>query len=69
MDGWELEDFDELNETLGSIYDLKYEVECCVRGCATGAKTYEELADHIENLSDRLRNCATGLREYYGKED
>ena len=44
------------------IYDARYEIENCVRGCYTGCNTYSELADFIKNLGERLSRYADYLR-------
>jgi hypothetical protein len=53
-DGWDENELYDLIEVLDDIYNLSYEVKNCVRGAYTNANTYEELADHIEDLAARL---------------
>jgi len=62
MNGWNLDEFDELNDVFGDIYDAKYEIENCIRGCYTNCSTYEELADYLDELGDRLQTASSYLR-------
>lgn len=57
-DGWELDGIDDLQEVMSDIYDTKYEIDNCVRGCYTGCHTYAELAEHLRSLADRLTFAA-----------
>ena len=67
MSGWNLSDNDELMGVLSDIYSLEYEIKNCVRGCYTGAHTYEELADKIRELGEALADAADSVR--YTQED
>ena len=57
-DGWDLEDFDQLEEAFSEIENFMYEVRNCVRGAYTGCYTYEELAEKLRNISDSLSMAA-----------
>lgn len=43
-----------IDDTLTKIYELKYELENCVRGSYTECKTYSELAEYIRDLGEEL---------------
>lgn len=58
MNGWNEEKVSGVLEVLSDIYNLEYELKNCVRGCYTGAYTYEELQSYINQLADRLHNEA-----------
>lgn len=62
-DGWDENELYELVEVLEDIYNLQYEIKSCVRGAYTDATTYEELADHIEGLAERLEEQAGYVRQ------
>lgn len=54
MDGWNEEQLEGVLSILDDLDSLSYELKNCVRGCYTGAHTYEELQDYILRLADRL---------------
>lgn len=58
MDGWNEEKVEGILGVLDDIYSLQYELKNCIRGCYTGAHTYEELQSYISRLADRLHNEA-----------
>ena len=68
-DGWDENELYELVEVLDDIYNLTYEIKSCVRGAYTNATTYEELADHIEDLASRLEEQAGYVRQIQEPED
>lgn len=43
-----------IDDTLTKIYELKYELENCVRGSYTECETYSELAEYIRDLGEEL---------------
>ena len=47
-----------LKDTLDLIYNLTYELERCVRGVYTGAKTWKDLSDYIKELAQDLSDAA-----------
>lgn len=55
MDGWNEEKVEGIIGVLDDLYNLNYEIKNCVRGCYTGADTYEELQEYISHLADRLK--------------
>lgn len=59
-DGWRVPY--SLKEFFHEFDDLEYEVRNCVRGCNTGCHSYQELADYIQGLADRLSECADEVR-------
>lgn len=52
--GWNTDKLETLLNLLGDVYNLQYEIENCVRGCYTGAHTYEELGEYIRGLANQL---------------
>lgn len=58
MDGWNENRLEGVLRVLDDIYALQYELKNCVRGCYTGADTYKELQEYINNLADSLHNEA-----------
>lgn len=61
MDGWSEEVRDCLEGVFLDLEQLMYEVRNCVRGCYTHANTNEELAEHIQSLTDELSSVADYL--------
>ena len=59
-DGWD-EEFEE-EPVLGDLKNFIYEIRNTVKGAYTGAHTYKELADYIENLADELSDFASEVR-------
>lgn len=53
-DGWDLEDWEDLQQTLDLVYDLSYEIRNTVRGAYTSAKTYAELGQYMQRLGQQL---------------
>lgn len=67
MNGWnEDKVYDALN-VMDDIYNVAYELKHCVRGCHTGAYTYQELSNVICRLAERLQQ--TGENLAYEQED
>lgn len=58
MDGWNEEKLEGILGVLDDLYDLTYELKNCVRGCYTGAHTYEELQSYIERKAQQLKEEA-----------
>lgn len=62
-DGWEdLNGLYSLEDFFSKFHDYRYEIENSVRGCYTGCKTYEELADYTEELANELSSIAYDIR-------
>ena len=59
-DGWDEEFEDE--PVLGNLENFIYEIRNAVKGAYTGATTYQELADYIEELADELSDFASEVR-------
>ena len=60
LDGWDEEFEDE--PVLGDLENFIYEIRNAVKGAYTGATTYQELADYIEELADELSDFASEVR-------
>ena len=58
MNGWNKEELSRVVSVLDDLYDAKYEIENCVRGCMTGAETYKELGKYLKGLADQLSDAA-----------
>ena len=54
MDGWNEDRLESVISVLSEASDALYELQNCIRGCNTGAETYEELQSYLENLGRRL---------------
>lgn len=54
MDGWNEDRLESIVSVLSEAGDTLYEIKNCVRGCYTGAETYEELQTYLEDLGRRL---------------
>lgn len=54
MNGWDKEKLDAVQEVLAEAYNAGYEIDHCVRGAFTGAKTYKELANYLVSLGESL---------------
>lgn len=61
MDGWNEDRLESVISVLSEANGALYELENCVRGCNTGAKTYEELQDYLKRLGRRLTLEAEGM--------
>ena len=66
-DGWDEEFEDE--PVLGNLENFIYEIRNAVKGAYTGATTYQELADYIEELADELSDFASEVRVHPEDED
>lgn len=66
-DGWDEEFEDE--PVLGKLENFIYEIRNAVKGAYTGATTYQELADYIEELADELSDFASEVRVHPEDED
>lgn len=69
MEGWGLEENDDLKRFFEDMHDTRYEIEMCVRGCYTGCTTYAELGEHLRELAERLEDCANYIGEKEGPFD
>ena len=69
MEGWNQDKLQGVLDVLDDINNLEYELKNCVRGCQTGAHTYKELQDFINQLADRLHNEAEWLDDVEEDED
>lgn len=56
--GWNEDKLGGVVDALDEIYNAAYEIKSCVRGCYTGAHTYEELQEYLIELGQRLINEA-----------
>lgn len=61
MDGWNIDRLESVVSVLSEANSALYELENCVRGCNTGAETYEELQDYLKRLGRRLMLEAEGM--------
>lgn len=66
-DGWDEEFEDE--PVLGNLENFIYEIRNAVKGAYTGATTYQELADYIEELADELSDFASEVRVHPEDDD
>lgn len=66
-DGWDEEFEDE--PVLGNLENFIYEIRNAVKGAYTGATTYQELADYIEELVDELSDFASEVRVHPEDDD
>lgn len=66
-DGWDEEFEDE--PVLGNLENFIYEIRNAVKGAYTGATTYQELADYIEELADELSDFASEVRVHPEDEE
>lgn len=69
MDGWNEDRLEGLLSVLGDAYDMMYEIKNCVRGCNTGAHTYEELQQKVNELADRIHNEAEWMNTEEDEEE
>lgn len=72
MDGWNEEQLEGVLSILDDLYDLSYELRNCVRGCSSGANTYEELQSYIKRKAHQLLDEAEWMdttEEEYDEED
>jgi len=58
MDGWNIDRLESVVSVLSEANSALYELENCVRGCNTGARTYKELQTYLNSLADSLHNAA-----------
>ena len=73
MDGWNTLALSTLVQALEDAQNLLYEINCCVRGCHSGAHTYEELGEYARSVSDRIvmgaMDCDYAQEEEYEEEE
>lgn len=67
--GWDYSIKEELEGILYDIYDLKYEIENCIKGAYTKCETNNELADYIINLAKSLMDSAATIRGFKDTEE
>lgn len=66
-DGWDIEAIHEtcysadVADTFDSLRKLDYELNNCVRGAYTNAKTYKELGKYIVSLSKNLADIGNDI--------
>lgn len=58
MDGWNTEKLEDILNVLDSLYNASYEIRNCIRGCQTGANTYEELQSYLKRKAQQLMYTA-----------
>ena len=56
--GWNSDELASVVRALDNLYDTKYEIENCVRGCRTGAETYKELGEYLKKQAQALIDAA-----------
>ncbi len=61
--GWNTDKLDNLISVLDGINRLYYEVENCVRGAYTGAHTYAELGQYVQELGNQLIQEGSYIKE------
>ena len=71
MDGWNEEQLGGVLSILDDLYEVSYELKNCVRGCYTGARTYEDLQSYIKRKAQQLLYEAEWMdtEEYEEEED
>ena len=73
MNGWDQNQLTTLIEALEDAQNLLYEINNCVRGCHSGAHTYEELGEYARSVSDRIvmgaMDCDYAQEEEYEEEE
>ena len=73
MNGWDQEQLTSLIEALEDAQDLLYEINNCIRGCSSGAHTYEELGEYARRIANRImtgaEDCDCAQEEEYEEED
>lgn len=72
MDGWNEEQLGGVLSVLDDLYEISYELKNCVRGCYTGAHTYEELQSYIKRKAQQLVDEAEWMdttEEEYEEEE
>lgn len=73
MDGWNTEALSTLVQALEDAQNLAYELNCCVRGAYSGARTYEELGEYARRVASRIvtgaEDCDYVQEEAYEEED
>lgn len=67
MDGWNEDKVFRVEYAIDEITKAGYELQNCVKGCYTGARTYSELSNYLCKLADRLREEAESIA--YEDED
>lgn len=68
MNGWNQEQIPNLVAALEDANQLLYELNNCIRGCYSGAHTYEELKEYAERIADRIKTGAEDC-EYVSEEE
>jgi len=61
MDGWNKDELYRLTTALEEAQALSYEINNCVRGCYSGARTYEELKAYVEKLANKFQEAADDI--------
>jgi hypothetical protein len=58
MNGWNKNELYSVLAALDEAQEFNYEINNCIRGCYTGAKTYTELKERIQRLASKLAEAA-----------
>ena len=69
MDGWNTEALSNLVQALEDAQTLAYEINCCVKGAYSGARTYEELKEYAEKIADRIKIGAEDCDYVFDEEE
>lgn len=73
MNGWDNNQLPTLIAALEDAQELLYEINNCVRGCRSGAHTYEELRVYARRVASRIvtgaEDCDYAHEEEYDEED
>jgi hypothetical protein len=63
-DGWNEEIKEELKNRVFDEWDnVSYEVQNCVKGCYTGAKNRQQLAEYLQGMAETLNEVAEWLKK------
>lgn len=69
MDGWNEDRLEGLISALSDAHNMLYEIQSCVRGAYTEARTYEELKEKVSELADRLHEESEWMNTEEDEED
>lgn len=73
INGWDKNQLDTLIAALEDAQELLYEINNCVRGCRSGAHTYQELGEYARRVANRIttgaEDCDYAHEEEYDEED